>query len=203
MPFVRLSIRKSDLDAELENFIGRSQEVKSATFNYFYGIFLNAKRAMMEEFDRHPVTVELNEGPDAPNYSGTLGGYGNLFAFLGFYAHEKPTEELRILLSDISARQTVYRNRKWYFRVELPSQEEIESRTQMTWESGNSWALQIEKANGISGLSNFLFAKWDQTVSRSGMGIQLTDQTINEENFTPIKYLSQILSNFRERLNSF
>ena len=39
---------------------------------------------MVEEFRSHPVTSELNDGPNASNTSGLLGGYGNLFSFIGF-----------------------------------------------------------------------------------------------------------------------
>ena len=54
-----------------------------------------AHREMMENFDDHPVTRELQAGPAAENTSGTLGGYGNLFSFIGFPAGHSPTRPIR------------------------------------------------------------------------------------------------------------
>jgi hypothetical protein len=47
------------------------------------------------DFETHPVTKELDAGPDSPNISGTTQGYGNLFAYFGFYSGDKPTETVR------------------------------------------------------------------------------------------------------------
>ena len=41
-----------------------------------------AKKKLLEEFDQHEVTQEMKGGPDASNYSGSLGGYGNLFSLM-------------------------------------------------------------------------------------------------------------------------
>ena len=42
------------------------------------------KALFQQDFESHPVTQELDGGENASNISGTLGGYGNLFSFLGF-----------------------------------------------------------------------------------------------------------------------
>ena len=46
--------------------------------------FQKIKNRMIAEFLNHPVTVELKQGIDASNISGTLGGVTNLFSFIGF-----------------------------------------------------------------------------------------------------------------------
>ena len=46
--------------------------------------FNAAHKKLLNEFETHPVTREIEGGPDATNTSGTLGGSGNLFSFLGF-----------------------------------------------------------------------------------------------------------------------
>ena len=44
------------------------------------------KQRFLAEFQAHPVTQEIDGGVSARNSSGTLGGYGNLFTFIGFTA---------------------------------------------------------------------------------------------------------------------
>ena len=39
---------------------------------------------LLAAFEEHPVTKEIDAGPGSNNSSGTLGGYGNLFTFIGF-----------------------------------------------------------------------------------------------------------------------
>jgi hypothetical protein len=201
MPSYILKLNKAAINAEFTKALGRSPEVKLAANKQFRIMFLSAKRAMLKEFDRHPVTAELDAGPNAKNISGTLDGYGNLFSFIGFEAGSNPTADLRTLL-DIATnfRQTVYLNRGWYFRLETPSKESIASVTNMPWEIGNSWALQIEKAGGISGLSNYLYTKWEG--GRSKKGVQLPYENQEDLAFVPTPYLTEILANFRDRMNN-
>ena len=43
-----------------------------------------AKSNFIEQFEEHPITKEIQDGPEASNSSGTLNGQGNLFSFIGF-----------------------------------------------------------------------------------------------------------------------
>lgn len=163
-------------------------------------IFRRAYNAMLREFDKHPVTLEIASGKRAVNFSGTLGGYGNLFSFLGFEDGDRPIDELRQLLAlGTSIRFTVYRNMTWYFRIQLPTQEAIRQATPMPWEEGSSWAEGIEQ--GISNLSYFLYGKFGKE-SRSGAGLQAGWEINEDLSFERTKYLTTILSNFRERINN-
>ena len=40
-----------------------------------------SKENFFEEFQSHPVTQEIQDGPTASNVSSTLNGIGNLFSF--------------------------------------------------------------------------------------------------------------------------
>jgi hypothetical protein len=193
-----IRIDRKLLDLEITRALGKSPLVKDAAAKLFNGIFNSAKRTMLKEFDRHPVTLELLAGPRAVNMSGTLDGYGNLFSFIGFDNSVNPIEDLRQLL-DIAttARQTIYKDRKWFFRVDTPNREVIRRFTPMPWESGTSWSEGIER--GISGLSHYMFKKW--AGSRSGTGFQLPYENLEEANFSPTPYMTEILANFRERVN--
>ena len=67
--------------------------------NEIMPIVERAQREMVEEFVQHPVTQEINAGPTAGNISGTLGGVGNLFAFLGFEKNSNPTLNILDILN--------------------------------------------------------------------------------------------------------
>jgi len=57
-----------------------------------------SKDKFMKEFEDHPVTKEISEGPNGSNISNTLNGIGNLFSYIGFYANENPIDDLKGLL---------------------------------------------------------------------------------------------------------
>ena len=61
--------------------------------------FQMIKKELISDFNRHPVTVEIEAGPRASNTSGTLGGYGNLFSYIGFNESDRPTDAIRNQLS--------------------------------------------------------------------------------------------------------
>ena len=59
-----------------------------------------AQKKLVRDFSSHAVTRELQSGPNAPNISGSLNGYGNLFSFIGFDSGQNPTDVIQALLSD-------------------------------------------------------------------------------------------------------
>lgn len=160
--------------------------------------FEKSKHRMMSDFNKHPVTREIEGGPLAGNTSNLLGGYGNLFSFIGFYSNEQPIEELRDYLDNsITLTQTVRRGNNWYFRVGVPTREGLEAVTPMPWEPGNSWADGIE--HGISNLSHYLYVHWDK--SRSEEGVQLKHEFRPDAEFQTMPYMTKILNDFRERFD--
>jgi len=160
-------------------------------------LFRRAYNTMLRDYDKHDITVEIKAGPAALNFSRTLGGYGNLFSFIGFDAEDDPTGDLRILLEQGTRfRPTVYRNDVWYFQISTPSKKAIRQATDMPWEQGSSWAEGVE--SGISGLSHYMYKK---KKSRSGMGIQIPDEYIEDLTFTKRDYLSEIFAEFRETIS--
>ena len=71
---------KKELEKSLKNFEKEARiEAEKA--------FEKGKREMLQEFNEHPITREIRDGPDANNVSNTLGGYGNLFSYIGFDAN--------------------------------------------------------------------------------------------------------------------
>ena len=69
----------------LEKIVRDSAAVADSVDRIIKRRMAGLKGVAMKEFDRHPITRELQQGPSSTNLSGTLGGTGNLFSFIGFY----------------------------------------------------------------------------------------------------------------------
>jgi hypothetical protein len=148
------------------------------------------------DFESHPVTQELEGGENASNNSGTLGGYGNLFSFLGFNRGTNPTSPVKSLIQSIRIDRNVQTSMKGFkIKVIIPSKEEFAAITPMPWEGGRSWLLDMER--GISGLGAYLYGRFNS--SRSGGGIQSKYRYSNRV-FRPVKYFSQMYNKFTRRL---
>ena len=146
---------------------------------------------MIEEFLNHPISQEISNGPRASNSSGCLGGYGNLFSFIGF---EEDDEPLKPILEQLQATNFKYSgdvpsgNK---FSIILPTAKEIFEVTPMPWASGRSWAQGIE--SGISGLGFYL--KLKSKNSRSGEAIQ-TSVKASARRFKNQQYISLLINKY-------
>lgn len=163
-----------------------------------------SKQEMINEFEDHVVTKEIEAGPEASNISNTLAGQGNLFSYIGFNENDNPTENVRGILNSsvrVENKPTITvagKNLKVNFPVVGPSFNDIESATPMPFEGGRSWVRGIEK--GISGFSYYIFKKYLKG-SRSGTGLQ-TESEIRTGSFKPTSYLSVILKKFYSKVNA-
>jgi len=154
------------------------------------------KALFRSEFELHPVTQELEGGENASNLSGTLGGYGNLFSFLGFNNGSNPISPVKSLIQKINLGSSTKSNGKIFqFKVNIPSKEEFAAISRLPWESGRSWLLDIER--GISGLGAYLYGRFNS--SRSGSGIQ-SKYNYSGRRFRNVKYFSNMYSKFLRRL---
>lgn len=161
------------------------------------------KRKMLSDFENHPVTREIEGGPNASNISGTIIGEGNLFSFIGFDNMYNPIDPVLNLLrqgttlSNVKPRMQKAKDRIYLgFRVNIPSNGELAAVSKMPWEPG-SWLFKIER--GLSGLGYYIYEKYIK-VSRSGTGIQ-SDGKVRQAMYRRTKYMSAILSTFRRGLN--
>ena len=116
----------------------------------------DSSKLMTQEFNQHPVTVEIRGGVNAANISKTLpDGYGNLYTFIGFRYGSNPTGLVKSLLSltNVMKRtrtQVTGKKITTFFKVSVPSEDQIKSVSKMPWEGGRSWVYGIER-----GISNF------------------------------------------------
>lgn len=151
-------------------------------------------QAFLKAFMEHPVTKEILEGPDAANTSGTLGGYSNLYGFIGFYEGDNPILPLENLLKKYAVK--VYsRKGSTTVNIEVPTLEEAFAITPMPWATGRSWARGIEV--GISGLGQYLAI--DAASSRSGEGIQAKNN-LRGGSFTRTSYLSGLFRKYNDSI---
>lgn len=163
-----------------------------------------ARDRAIEKINDHEITQEILGQQESENFSGTLGGKGNLWGFIGFHFNSKPISKLldvfRKSIKMKSKTPTVSINGtriNFKFRVYVPSLKQIYEATPMPWaESGRSWVEGISE--GIGGLSHFLYHRKFKG-SRSLAGIQ-SKNTVREEDFSPEEYIKPILEELKEEL---
>ena len=200
---VKAFVRKGFLEKTIRN----APQVAAVVDKVFRRRIIGLKGAALKEFDNHPVTKELKQGPSGINVSGTLGGIGNLFSFIGFYSGDRPTDEVREKLKGyldvVGVQRKIRGNRgvsSYRYSLTFPTISSFDSVSQMPWESGNSWVRGVE--NGISGFSNYMYLNYGEgrlERSRSGTAVQ-TKKNVNVGIFRPTKYITEILDNYRKRL---
>lgn len=156
--------------------------------------FEKIKREMLEEFLAHPVSIEIQNGPDALNSSGTLDGYGNLFSFIGFNNNESPLDPIIEIINSTRIERGQDTVSGFLMRIFLPSKDDIFSVTPMPWASGRSWAEGIER--GISGFGRYLNTESDS--SRSGAGIE-SQSVIRGGKFKNTPYISALISKYTKK----
>jgi hypothetical protein len=181
--------------------ITNALEIKGAPLAYkkAFALFQRAKNTMLRDFNEHPITAEIQAGPRGVNLSNTLDGYGNLYSFIGFESGADPISPVKDLLqAGTTLKRGAFRDNAWYFKISTPSKKAIELASPMPWEKGNSWVYGVEE--GISNLSYYLYKKSES--SRSGMGLQEKWEINDELAFNKTKYLSEILNNFKDRINN-
>ena len=181
-------------------FASRDYKVKTEKVarKYVEELLTRRKQALISELNRHSITKEIEMGVEAVNISKTLGGYGNLFSFIGFIDGDKPTEKLRILLESISYKTPKYdiTSGSWIFNIELPNEKAIIDATPIPWQDGAGWALEIEK--GISGLGHYLNTK--SIRSRSGGGLEVANKVRVVSESSRMPYITPMLDDFRVNL---
>ncbi len=201
---VKVKINKMELNEQVCNLRGAALESKVAKIvkeEYFYP----AVYGMIDDFENHPVTREIEGGIDSENLSNTLRGKfkndngKNLFSFIGFLAGTNPIAEIRQFFDPkhkdgpkCKLESTNKKRLLFNFKITPPDIESIYKNSPMPWATGMSWVRRIEI--GIPGLGRFL-NKIGAKNSRSGGGVQIKHE-LRSARFSPVKYLSEIFNRF-------
>lgn len=176
----------------IKNEILKDKKIQKEIFKIVDSEVKKQKNLFITKFDLHPVTKEIEGGEGASNISGTLGGYGNLFSFLGFLNGQNPIASVRSLLRSIKLNRQITISRNYFrFKVEVPTKDDFSSVSRLPWELGRSWLFDVEKI--ISGLGSYLYGNFKQ--SRSGSGIQ-SNYNYSNRTFRPTKYFGEMYKEF-------
>tara|TARA_Y100001938_G_C8099738_1_gene440707 strand:+ start:1505 stop:2101 length:597 start_codon:yes stop_codon:yes gene_type:complete len=153
---------------------------------------------LVREYENHPVTQEIDAGPNASNSSGTLDGKGNLFSFIGFNRGDNPTAPVKARLArPIKSKVSKASFGNFKVEVDAATKQELEEVSPIPWSIGRSWLDGIEK--GISGLGRYIFKGSNVKSSRSGTAIQVTKSKGGR--FKNTSYISKMLNNFYKRIS--
>ena len=194
MASFKVRIDKASLMSELSN-TENSKSMRTLLEQTVEARVEKSKKEMANDFANHPVTKELDNGPSSSNISNTLGGYGNLFSFIGFNSQEQPVTQIKNELQKpvkIKARKSIFSNGRFKVETNIPTQESLEDSGKIPWSTGLSWIKGIEE--GISGLGFFIFKKDGGLSSRSKTGVQT--KADKGRQFKPTLYLTKIYKDF-------
>jgi len=158
--------------------------------------FERRKNNLLSKFNNHPVTVEIEAGPSAKNTSGTLGGYGNLFSFIGFDSGEKPIIPIRRKMEEVFINSiNIRKDGSFSLIVFNPSPQDIFSITPLPWASGRSWAEGVER--GLPGFGWYLNKNFIK--SNSGEGIQVKNK-VRDSKFQNTQYITKLIRDFEKSI---
>lgn len=163
-----------------------------------------AKNQLINDFENHVVTKEIEGGAGASNSSNTLGGYGNLFTFIGFDSSADPISPLRSLLArsiQIQSLRKKTNELSFILKFSVPTKEQIAAVTPSPW-STESWVNAVER--GMSGLGKYLYSNDPNrfSTSRSKGGIEAKFDVRSGQSSKPIDYMSGILTRMLKNIES-
>ena len=182
--------------------------------------FESQKIEMIQGFFKDKISQEIKD-PDLGNISKTLGGYGDLFGFIGFFEGSSPIEEVseilfsktelksikiqRIYNRDARGRFTSGRsfvNVKVSFSV--PDLDDFDETSQKVVRdySGRNWIKGIEK--GISGFNRY--ANYPRGESRRGvqLGGVIKNPSVSRpklSNYKPRGYVTPLIKEFIKKIS--
>lgn len=185
--------------------VSRSAGFKKAALTRAQNRAEEAHKRALEEFESHPVTKEIEGGPTASNTTGSLGGYGNLFSFIGFDDNSDPIAAIRNLLKmGIKLKKqpisTKVMGKKIVitYQVDYPTVSEFYLASPSPW-GGRSWVQGIEQ--GMSGFGQYMYYANRFNRSRSSTGLQ-ADKKLRSGRFKPMEYVNKIIRDFKSEIRT-
>ena len=199
---IKISINGSSFNRQFTNSIRKNtsahdfeQNIRVPGGQLLKDKFEKLKKDMIVDFLNLPITKEIMAGPDASNISGTLGGYGNLFSFIGFNKGDDPIAPILNLMYKSNCKFTrMNAAGRFNIKIEIPTPEQIFEVTPLPWAPGISWAKRMEI--GLSGLG--MFMSKESPYSRSGGGLQSQNQ-IRKATFSNTQYISSFINMWNKK----
>ncbi len=187
-------LEKKDI-VEISSQLAKENIYTNYVYNKIKDEVEKIKEEIIQEFEEHPISKEIEGGITAYNISNTLNGITNLYSFIGFEAGDKPLDPIRVELQKIKLKYNVNRKGDLIFTIDFPSAKDIFNVTPMPWATGRSWAQGIE--NGISGLGYYIKQVKN---SRSGLGVQTKNQIRSGVRFRNTKYISELIKKYNKKI---
>ena len=198
MARARIKINKHSIKKAANNSLRRGGKFRKVVDRKAEEEFRRRKRKLMDDFNNHPITREIEGGAYSSNICGTLGGYGNLYSFIGFEKGSRPVEPVRQALDrsvKLNRQPKIRKTGKgqlFEYSISAPSQRDLSRFAPMPWEPG-SWLLRIER--GISGLGHYIYERYMKK-SRSGSAVQSKNKLNKGVTYRRTTYMSKILNDF-------
>lgn len=175
-----------------------------------------AQRTNVEFAKENPVIQELKAGENSSNISSTISyektsskeNNANLFNFIGFPQGYDPTKDLLDLLArpiPITLTKTISDRNEFVheFEVDTITKSEAYAVTPMPgWAGDKSWAEAIETGALLNDTIGYLLTI-STSKSRSGTAVQAKLKNKRGSSFSENKFLSEILEDFRSKLQYF
>ena len=163
--------------------------------------FEERKNELINQFEQHPVTAEISNEESA-NISNTLGGYGNLFGFLGFDQGSDPITPIKDVLKNTTKVTNISIKSSTdnvLLRYSVPDLDDFDTAAKLRWDATN-WVKGIER--GISGFQNFMA----KSAGESGQGIQIKGKVKpfagGANRFRNTKYMKSLINKFKSSINT-
>jgi hypothetical protein len=194
----KVTVNKKAVKRKMVNAL-KNKSGQRKIYDQINKTFQRKKRQLINDYEQHPVTQEIQAGPTASNSSGTLmSGYGNLYTFIGFEGGDPTKAVSQALRTDVRLNKkptirTTSRGIVYSYSISFPTVKDLKDIAPMPWEPG-SWVERIER--GISGLGYYLY-QMGVSGSRSGGAVQ-TKGKLRSETYKRTKYMSAILKSFRK-----
>ena len=180
--------------------------LKAHVRNTIQPLIDQANKQLIRDFLSNTITKEIAAGPDAQNISYTLGGYGNLFSFLGFDKNESPIEKALEVISKnfikLSIVETKANSWSVIINLKIPNKDDFSKYPDLDlpWAERN-WLYAIEE--GVAGLGRYLYNQEGFDTSRSSTGIEITGKVsgqslpsgdVRNSQYVAHEYMSKIIS---------
>lgn len=184
-------------EIDLRLAISSNKEYQAEVKAFIREEFERKKNELSNNFDNHPVTVEI-ANPESANISNTLGGYGNLYGFIGFEGGNPTLVVKSVMLQKTKLNKISIKKEEVTLSFDVPNLEDFDSVAGLEWDTKN-WVKGIER--GISGFQNFMA----KAAGRSGKGIQIKGKVkpfaggVNR--FRNTKYMTDLINKFKSSLN--
>lgn len=192
-------------EQEVLQAVSSNKEYQREVKNLIKNSFERKKILMLKDFDQHPVTQELSS-EQSSNISSTLGGYGNLFGFIGFPAGTDPIGPVEEKLKELVKLESVdFKFDSVSIKYSAPELDDFDGVAPYRgWREGGNWLKGIER--GISGLGSFRTTLGEEEKGRSGVGFQLKGKVKSfsggNNKFQNKKYMTSIVNNFKSSLST-